>query len=329
MADDLGGRLVQAGLVTQRQLTEVRGAAPPHEGALVSALVGHGLPQDGIVGYFVAQGFGPVMEPADLAAADPSAVARVPGSMASSLLALPIRESPAGLIVAMAAPTDGHAIGELARATGEAILPAVARVEDLRAALSRSHPDVGPPVEDERESEPPPLELVNVRKRDARPEEGYFGSTKGAERVEARATVGPKIVADDTEVFVPLVRTKPVKAKEPAGATEARAAAEGLGRRVVTKNFAPVPKETREVAVGGSDEPTPKGEKSDRAGWAKGRALRPPGRGAAPVKKTFAAPKPEAAPRLDRSRHGVDTADTEVQTAPPTGIALPSRTSPS
>lgn len=315
--------------MTQRQLSEVRGAAPPHEGALVAGLVEHGLAQDGIVGFFVAQGFGPVMEPADLAAAEASAVARVPGSMAFELLALPVRESAAGLVVAMAAPTDGHAIGELARATGEAILPTVARVRELRDALARRHPDHTPLPDLARESEPPPLELVKVRRRDAPPDEGYFGSTRGAERVEARATVGPKLVADDTEVFVPLVRTKPVRSGAPAAAPPppstpavapppppsdappAEPAKEGLQRRVVTKNFAPVPKDTRVVPVG---EPRPA---RDEGSWAKGRALRPPGRGG-----PGASSKPPGS-RLDPARHGLDTADTEVQAPPPEAVAAP------
>ncbi len=303
---------MQAGLVTQRQLSEVLGAAPPHEGALVRALVHRGLAPDGIAGFFVAQGFGPLMEAADLAAADPRAITRVPRAMALGLLALPIRESPAGLIVAMAAPTDGHTIGELARATGEAILPAVARVVDLVAALEKAHPGALELDDDaSRDSEPPPLELVNVRRREAAPaEEGYFGSTKGAERVEARATVGPKIVADDTEPFVPLVRTKPVRAPAPApSAAPSAAPAEpshtpspdkGLERRVVTKNFARVPKDTRVVPVG---EPRPAA-----GAWAKGRALRPPSRGS-----SSAPPEPAA---LDPARYGLDTADTDVSPLP-------------
>lgn len=309
MTNDLGGRLVQAGLVTQRQLSEVLGAAPPHEGALVRALVHHGLSSDGIAGFFVAQGFGPLMEAADLAAADPRAITRVPRAMALGLLALPIRESPAGLIVAMAAPTDGHTIGELARATGEAILPAVARVVDLVAALEKAHPGALELDDDaSRDSEPPPLELVNIRRREPAPvEEGYFGSTKGAERVEARATVGPKIVADEAEPFVPLVRTKPVRAPapapSPAAAEPPRAPSpdEGRERRVVTKNFARVPKDTRVVPVG---EPRPAA-----GAWAKGRALRPPGRG-----PSGAPPEP---PALDPARYGLDTADTDVSPLPP------------
>ncbi|MBX3270001.1 MAG: hypothetical protein KF729_07050 [Sandaracinaceae bacterium] len=329
MADDLGGRLVSAGLVTQRQLAEVLGAAPPHDGALVRALVEHGLPEDGLAGYFVALGYGPLMEPADLAAADVEAARCISSAMAHELLALPIRTTPAGLVVAMAAPTDGHAVGELARATSEAILPVVARVEDLVEALERAHPDRPslPPMTP-RESEPPVIELVNVRRREpAPPPEGYFGSTRGAERVEARVTVGPRLVSDE-EGFVPLVRTKPVRPTEtpaygapvdapPEAAAPApaprRAAAEPAiepaaldeDRRLITADFVKLPKDTRVVPVGKASGPAPA---SASGGWSSGRALRPP---------THAAKDARAHPR------GLDTADTEVQPAPTRAPAQP------
>jgi hypothetical protein len=152
--------------------------------------------------------------------------------MAFALHALPVRYSPAGLVVAMAAPTDRHAIGELRRAARVDVLATVARVSELRAALHLAYPDGSAPATLEiRESEPPILELVNVRKPGrsiAEGAEGYLGSTRGAERVEARHVVGPRTASEDDEGFVPLVRTKPVAAstRPPFG-----------GRRSVTANF--------------------------------------------------------------------------------------------
>ena len=300
VVDDLGGQLIRAGLVTQRQLSEVRSAAPPHDGALITALSQQGLSEDGLAGYFVAIGLGPLMEAADLAAADPSVTARVPGVMASALMALPIRESPAGLVVAMAAPTDEHAIHELARAAGTTVLPTVARVSDLTAALQRAHPDVAsPPAPERTDSEPPVLELVRPKKSSG---DGYLGSTKGAERVGARAAVRAHVASDDTEIFVPLVRKKPIARvhlpSEPApaalkpaspGAAAPQPAAPDAGtsdsatseptayeRRVVTKSFTKLPKSGAVVPIGDEE-----------------RALRPPG-------------------KLDPATHGLATSDTEV-----------------
>lgn len=293
MAEDLGDRLVQAGLVAHAQLAEVLAEAPPHEGALVRGLVGAGLSEDGLVGFFVASGFGPLLEPADLAAAEPEAVARVPGSVAMQLLALPIRSSMAGLIVAMAAPTDTHALGELARLARSDVLATVARVGDLIEALERAYPGTRrSAVPTERESEPPVLELVNVRKKGrAVAPEGFLGSTKGAERVEARATVGPRLVAEDSEAFVPLVRTKPV------APPTAPSAETSLDRKIVTRDFEALPKQPRVVPVGAPTKSAPPTAGAPAKGtptrarpargatpkaaatkerWAAGRALRPP-----------------------------------------------------
>ncbi|MCZ7687094.1 MAG: hypothetical protein M5U28_53450 [Sandaracinaceae bacterium] len=104
-------------------------------------------------------------------------------------MALPVRASPAGLVVAMAAPTDRHAVAELCRVVEGEVLPAVARVSELLDALARAYPSGAPPrIATRPSSEPPVLELVQAhRKKELAAVEGYLGSTRGAERVEARA----------------------------------------------------------------------------------------------------------------------------------------------
>lgn len=225
MADDLGARLVQAGLVTRGQLARALGSAPPHDGALVAGLTEDGLDEDALAGFFVAAGFGPLMTPRDLAAAEPRALERLSASMAHGLLALPIKESVAGLVIAMAAPSDPHAVRELSRIARAPVLPTVARVRELRGAIAAAYPSTPtrerPPP---RVSEPPVLELVQRKKKAAPPPAsdptppmgsvGYGDSTRGAARVEARALVGPRLVADDEEGFVPLVRHKAVAPAE-------------------------------------------------------------------------------------------------------------------
>lgn len=256
MADDLGARLVQAGLVTRNQVAEVRGAAPLHEGALVLGLAERGLSEDALAGFFVALGFGPLMDAGDLAAAERQALAQVPARMAHGLRALPIKHSAAGLVVAMAAPTDRHALHELSRAVGAEILPTVARVSELRAALRHAYPDApttDPPhlQSDRPDSEPPVLELTQIRKSGAPPGDGadgaflgstFLGSTKGADRVEARASLGPRVTLDDDEGFVPLVRTKPVSRPPDDPPGEASRKSDGASRppgrsRSITANF--------------------------------------------------------------------------------------------
>jgi hypothetical protein len=210
MHDDLGARLIQAGLVTREQLAEVLGAAPPHEGALVAALVRRGLSEDALAGFFLASGFGPLMAGHDLDGAAREAIEKLPPELACELLAFPVKESAAGLVVAMAAPTDRHALGEIGRTVRAKILPTVARVGELTRALSRAYPGGVIATHDARvsDSEPPVLELVR------RTSGSYLGSTRGADRVEARALVGPRLVAEEDEEVVPLVRHKPVAAAD-------------------------------------------------------------------------------------------------------------------
>ena len=257
MADDLGARLLRAGLVTRAQLGAVLGGAPPHDGALAVGLVDDGLSEDALCGFFVSLGLGPLLDAGDLASAQPRALAALPASMALALHALPVRYGAAGLVVAMAAPTDRHTIAELRRAARVEVLPTVARVSELRAALERAYPGGSARWAPEvRESEPPVLELVNVRKPGrsiVESAEGYLGSTRGAERVEARHMVGPRLAPDDDEGFVPLVRTKPVSSRTPAFGV----------RKSITKTF---------------ERPSRKPDGDDAVGataWAKGSSAPP------------------------------------------------------
>ncbi|AKF06832.1 hypothetical protein [Sandaracinus amylolyticus] len=232
MADDLGARLLRAGLVTRDQLAETLATAPAHGGALVSALVARGVPEDAIAGFFLADGFGPLMEADDLAKADPGARRRLPGAMASDLLAMPVRSSPAGLVVAMAAPSDRHAVREIARVVGSDVLPTVACVRALRAAIGDAYPDQAkqdaagsePPLDDRPtlvESEPPVLELVRRR-------------TSGETPAAGTAPLGPRLIVEDDEPALPLVRTKPQHT--PPRGVEAVPAP--VASKVVSKAFA-------------------------------------------------------------------------------------------
>lgn len=252
MPDDLGARLLRAGLVTRDQLGDTLASGPPHDGALVAALVARGVPEDALAGFFLAEGFGPLMDPGDLAKADPAALRRVAGAMAGHLLALPVRASPAGLVVAMAAPSDRHAVRELARAIGGDVLPTVACVGPLLEAIRTAFPEQGRQDAAERareaererargepataaargESEPPVLELVRRRKGEASAAESSIARAPLEPR--GATTLGPKLVADDEdEAAVPLVRTKP-QGTPAAGIT----APAKLGGRVITKSFA-------------------------------------------------------------------------------------------
>jgi hypothetical protein len=145
MAEDLGSRLLRAGLVTREELARALERAPPHGGALATELVRIGIEEDALAGFFLAAGYGPLLDADEIKLADHGAVRRLDGAVAAGLLALPVRSSPAGLVVAMADPSDRHSVDEIRYAVGGEVLPTIARVSDLCEAIASIWPEVEPP----------------------------------------------------------------------------------------------------------------------------------------------------------------------------------------
>ncbi len=181
MAEDIGARLVRAGLVSREQLTAILGSGPATGGALVMRLVDEGtVSQDALVKLMLADGYGPLQNAQDLGRAAPDLTKRVPAAMARTLLALPVRARGQAVVVAMADPSDRHSVGELERCLGQPVRPTAARVGDLRAALALVYPT--PPS-----AQPPPSSCPPAPRRSP--------PTEPAPGLEAEA--------------VPLVRPKP------------------------------------------------------------------------------------------------------------------------
>jgi len=199
MAEDLGARLIRAGLATREQLADALADGPAQGGKLAARLLERGVSEQDLVGFFLADGFGPLLDARDLSQAPREVLDRVRGEMAYALLALPIRESAAGLVVAMADPSDEHAAKELRYAVGEAVLPTVAKVSDVRAAIRRFYPEA---ASASTKPSQPPVELV--RRRSKVPDElvNKLGDAQTGQRTHAQ---GPP----SEDIAVPLVRTKP------------------------------------------------------------------------------------------------------------------------
>jgi hypothetical protein len=215
MAEDLAARLLRAGLVTRGQLSQALAHAPPHGGALASGLVALGVEEDAIAGYFLALGYGPLLELEDLQGADPSVVRQLGGPVAAGLLAMPIRSSPAGLVVAMIDPSDRHAIDEIRFAVRGPVLPTVGRVSDVRHAIELAWPGVPlvgsraptlDPVEDLLGSEDPdsPARRAKPRAHADVVFAGDYGSSSAPpDRARTKARSSPP-----SDLPVPLVRRK-------------------------------------------------------------------------------------------------------------------------
>ncbi|MBX3247361.1 MAG: hypothetical protein KF901_09275 [Myxococcales bacterium] len=151
MPEDLGARLVRAGLASRDQLAAALAEGAQSGSALAAGLTDAGVPEEDLIALFVAEGLGPeAVELQRTPTAD-----RLPGPVAVAFLALPLVERDDGLEIAMADPSDQHALRELRKFLGPDLRPRPARVGALRAALAVVYPDA--PLEP---AAPTPLELV-------------------------------------------------------------------------------------------------------------------------------------------------------------------------
>lgn len=208
MAQELGERLLEVGLVTRAQLG--KHGTQPHGAALARRLVDDGLFDDALAGFFVAEGFGPVQGPGELAEADPGLVSRLPAEMAVDFLVVPLRKTPSGVLVAMAVPSDRHLVREVARTLGSSALPTVARVRDLLSVLEARFPDVQPPPPD---AEPEPIVLDLVRRRPGAEvrTERVTTNIRPPEPATVPADPPPEPAEDDAPLL--LVRHKPIASR--------------------------------------------------------------------------------------------------------------------
>lgn len=292
MGDDLGERLVRVGLLTRTALGEALDAAPTHGAEMARELVAQGLSEDALAGFFVSEGFGPVLEARDLALADPTLQARLTTGMALEFLVYPVRETSAGTVVAMATPTDRHILDETRRALGREVVPTVARPGDIERAIRTQRKDVAdvaPATGRARaDSEPPVLELTRRRSGSVTP--GYqprVHSDAPSGKLGPRVSLVPGGESADAETPLLLVRHKAV----PRGATPET----GVGPTTVS----PAPTEGSRPAIAAPAKTfaRPKvageGERTTTGEYAQG----PKRSGPPPAPKT--PPKPEASESID------------------------------
>jgi hypothetical protein len=141
MSGQLVDQLLEAGLVTPDQArTSDTGDPLVSTSRMIQNLVAQGLDERTLAGFFVAKGFGPILQASELARADLDLLRQVSPTDAHDLCAMPLRPSAAGAVVAMADPTDEHAIAKLSLALGGRILPTVAKLSDLLSAIDRAYP---------------------------------------------------------------------------------------------------------------------------------------------------------------------------------------------
>ncbi len=141
-AKRLGELLLDAGVITETQLSEALEEQKNTGKRLAQIFIERGLLAKGEAGRWLAlqQGFEYVnltAEPIDVHIAQ-----LLPEPFARRLMALPIRQEGKDLIVAMADPSDILAIDEVSRATGLRVQPVFTTETDLEWALSQLFNDV-------------------------------------------------------------------------------------------------------------------------------------------------------------------------------------------
>lgn len=148
MSVELGRRLVEAAIVpigtVESAFTSTDSIGPISGGALVERLVSLGAVEDNIVEWFVSDGFGPVVRPEVMSLADITLVQTLSAEMARNLMCLPIRRLRDDVVVAMADPSDRHALEELRRVLRHRVISRVARVSSLRRFIDKWYPITEP-----------------------------------------------------------------------------------------------------------------------------------------------------------------------------------------
>ncbi|HEU4481288.1 MAG TPA: PilT/PilU family type 4a pilus ATPase [Actinomycetota bacterium] len=135
----LGDVLVEQGVITHDQLrAAVDEEARTGESAWKTLLVQGALSERDLVRGRAAQ-FGLDFSDVTSDAPTPEALKTVPEDVARRQVMLPLRVENGRLVVAMAEPTNHHAIQEVARATGHEVVATAAYRHDLVGAIDRSY----------------------------------------------------------------------------------------------------------------------------------------------------------------------------------------------
>lgn len=137
MADIVGPLLVRAGLITQEQLVAAHQARRQTGGTLTEHLVQRGvLNEDALCNFYRQRLLVPQVAWQDLGKITPSVIARLPPEIAGEFRVVPMSfDREQNLTVAMADPSDTHAIDEIGFFTGSFVMRAVAAPTAVAWAL--------------------------------------------------------------------------------------------------------------------------------------------------------------------------------------------------
>ncbi len=241
MSEDIGGRLLRASVVDRGLLARARARAAAEGLPLAVALVDEGVDEMRIGALLVEEGFGPLLDAVDLAASDDQVRRRLSPTLLRNLLAVPLRYSPAGFVIAMADPSDARAVAEVRASMRADVLPTAALISDLRVYVDRLTPSNRARA---------PSKSKSPSKRPSRSTRGK-SAAPGRARSEAPSEAPIELVRlrehaaeprrrsepEPIESVVPLVRAKPKRhgpttaRPEPKNPLERREGAPQIAKR--------------------------------------------------------------------------------------------------
>ncbi len=139
MGDTAGPLLLRAGLITETQLHDAYLARGRGGGTLGEWLVAIGaLDEERLCSFYRERLLVPRVGHVELAKVVPKVVARIPADMAAEFRAVPVSiDAEHNLVLAMADPSDTHAVDEISFFTGTSVIRVVAPVTAIAWSLSR------------------------------------------------------------------------------------------------------------------------------------------------------------------------------------------------
>lgn len=198
MASTAGNLLLRAGKITAEQLAAARALAHEKSYPLSEALVrGGAIDEPALVEFFARRLMIERLPPSRLHAIPKPVQRSVPPDMANEFRVVPIEFSSDGaLVIAMADPTDTHAVDEVRFFTDRFVVRTVARLSEIYHALGVYYGADFAPLPAEDPGAPGELPIDG----DAEYETEYGTSAAAAAEVEFEADA-----ADDDEAAAPTV----------------------------------------------------------------------------------------------------------------------------
>jgi len=158
--------LVESGLVSQDQIRNAASRQAIAGGTIGRFLVESGVISDqDLVSFLVRRFPGSYVPRSSLENIAPEVIETIPSDMAAEFRILPLELYENNLTLAMADPSDSHAIEEVAFYTGSFVNPAIVSETDMTWALEKYYgiSDEEPPAEDEQEPVSKPRKPVELK----------------------------------------------------------------------------------------------------------------------------------------------------------------------